>query len=129
MDRITGIVLILLSCLLLWSLRTVPFEAAAFPVVLFAILIFLSVFLIFGRWRGKYTFENPRDVGIAAAVMIVYSLLLPLTGFPISTGVMLWVSMWIGGYKVSKYKLPLLAALLAGCIYWVFFKLLGVPEP
>jgi hypothetical protein len=129
MDRITGIVLILLSCLLLWSLRTLPFEAAAFPVVLFAILIFLSAFLIFGRWRGKYTFENPRDVGIAAGVMIVYSLLLPLTGFPITTGIMLWVSMWIGGYKASKYKLPILAALLAGCIYWVFFKLLGVPEP
>lgn len=129
MDRITGIVLILLSCLLLWSLRNVPFEAAAFPVVLFVILIFLSSFLIFGRWKGKYTFENLRDVGIAAAVMIVYSLLLPLTGFPITTGVMLWVSMWLGGYKGSKFKLPILAAVLAGCIYWVFFKLLGVPEP
>jgi hypothetical protein len=129
MDRITGIVFILLSCFLLWSLRKLSFEAAAFPVVLFAILIFLSAFLIFGRWRGKYTFENPRDVGIAAGVMIVYSLLLPLTGFPITTGIMLWVSMWIGGYKASKYKLPILAALLAGCIYWVFFKLLGVPEP
>jgi hypothetical protein len=129
MDRITGIVLILLSCFLLWSLRTLSFEAAAFPVVLFAILIFLSAFLIFGRWKGKYTFDNPRDVGIAAAVMIVYSLLLPLTGFPITTGVMLWVSMWIGGYKGSKYKLPIIAAVLAGCIYWVFFRLLGVPEP
>lgn len=129
MDRITGIVLILLSCFLLWSLRTLSFEAAAFPVVLFAILIFLSAFLVFGRWKGKYTFENPRDVGVAAAVMIVYSLLLPLTGFPITTGVMLWVSMWIGGYKGSKYKLPIIAAVLAGCIYWVFFRLLGVPEP
>ena len=129
MDRITGIVFILLSCLLLWSLRNVPFEAAAFPVVLFVILIFLSSFLIFGRWKGKYTFENLRDVGIAAAVMIVYSLLLPLTGFPITTGIMLWVSMWLGGYKGSKFKLPILAAVLAGCIYWVFFKLLGVPEP
>ena len=129
MDRITGIVFILLSFFLLWSLRKLPLEAAAFPVVLFAILIFLSAFLIFGRWRGKYTFENPRDVGIAAVVMIVYSVLLPLTGFPITTGVMLWVSMWIGGYKASKVKLLILAALLAGCIYWVFFKLLGVPEP
>jgi hypothetical protein len=129
MDRITGIVLILLSCFLLWSLRTLSFEAAAFPVVLFSILIFLSAFLIFGRWKGKYTFDNPRDVGVAAAVMIVYSLLLPLTGFPITTGVMLWVSMWIGGYKGSKYKLPIIAAVLAGCIYWVFFRLLGVPEP
>jgi hypothetical protein len=129
MDRITGIVFILLSCFLVWSLRNVPFEAAAFPVVLFVILIFLSSFLIFGRWKGKYTFENPRDVGIAAVVMIIYSVLLPLTGFPITTGVMLWVSMWLGGYKGSKYKLPALAALLAGCIYWVFFKLVGVPEP
>jgi len=56
MDRITGIILILLSCFLLWSLRKLSFEAAAFPVVLFAILIFLSFFLIFGRWKGRYTF-------------------------------------------------------------------------
>ena len=129
MDRIIGIAFILLSCFLLWSLRTLSFEAAAFPVVLFAILIFLSAFLIFGRWRGKYTFENPRDVGISAGVMIVYSLLLPLTGFPFTTGIILWVSMALGGYKGSKYKLPIIAALLTVCIYWVFFKLLGVPEP
>ena len=129
MDRITGIILILLSCFLLWSLRKLSFEAAAFPVVLFAILIFLSFFLIFGRWKGRYTFENGRHVIVGALVMIAYGLLLPVIGFPISTGAMLWGSMWLGGYKGSKFKLPIIAALLAGCIYWVFFKLLGVPEP
>ncbi|OGP65132.1 MAG: hypothetical protein A2170_05640 [Deltaproteobacteria bacterium RBG_13_53_10] len=129
MDRITGIVVILLSCFLLWSLRNLPFEAAAFPVVLFIILIFLSSFLIFGRWKGPYIFENRRDVAVGALVMVAYSLLLPLTGFPFTTGVMLWASMWLGGYRGPKYKLPLFAAVLAGCIYWIFFKLLGVPEP
>jgi len=129
MDRITGIVLILLSGFLLWSLRKLPFEAAAFPVVLFTILVFLSLFLIFGQWRGRYTFENGRHVAVGALVMIAYGLLLPFTGFPITTGAMLWGSMWLGGYKGAKYKLPLFAAILATAIYLVFFKLLGVPEP
>jgi hypothetical protein len=129
MDRITGVILILLSCFLLWSLRTLSFEAAAFPVVLFSILILLCLFLIFGHWRGRYTFENGRHVAVGAMVMIVYGLLIPVAGFPITTGAMLWGSMWLGGYKASWYKLPMLAALLAGCIYWVFFILLGVPEP
>jgi hypothetical protein len=129
MDRITGIILILLSFFLLWSLRKLSFEAAAFPVVLFAILIFLCFFLIFGRWKGRYTFEHGRHVAVGALVMIAYGLLLPFTGFPITTAAMLWGSMLLGGYKGSKIKLPIIAALLAGCIYWVFFRLLQVPEP
>ncbi len=129
MIRTTGVILILLSCFLLWSLQGVPFEAAIFPRLLLAILIVLSFVLVIGRWKARESFENLRDVTVAALMIIAYSVSLPFTGFPVTTGVMLWASMWLGGYKGPKYRLPLIAVLLAGVIYWVFFKLVGVPEP
>lgn len=129
MDRITGIILIIVAGFFLWSLRTVPLQAATFPAGLILILIGLSLFLVIGKWKNRYPFENIKDVGIAALLMIAYTLLLPVTGFAITTSAMLLASMWLGGYRRPRYKPLIVAVLLTACIYIVFFTLLDVPPP
>lgn len=121
--------MLVVALFLLFSLRTAPLEAAAFPGGLLVILMALSVPLAVLKAGSTCSFRNVRDVAAGAALLIAYVIALPRVGFIVSTVTLLFVSIILAGYRASKIKVALISAAVTVAIYWPFVHVFGVPLP
>jgi putative tricarboxylic transport membrane protein len=135
-DRIAGAALIVLGAVVAWVSRgfVVGFPAdpvgpRAFPILAAAILALGGVWLLVRpggdpQWPDRA--DGLRLVG-AAAVLLVYPLVLPFLGFVVTTwGVVTGLSLLFGGPPLKSAGA---AFLFAGGLYLLFVHVLGVPLP
>lgn len=129
-DRAIAGIFIVVSLLLLYTLRTAPLKSALFPGVVLLVLIGLSLTIIIRKVKErKDLFVNFKDVIIVFLLFGLYIILLPRIGFLITTVAFLIVSLFVLGYKGSKLKIIIISTLVALCIYFIFANFLHVNLP
>lgn len=129
-DRITGVVFIAISVILINTLKTAPYEGRVFPLILLYTLIGLSLLLIIRKKQSKGTpFEKIREALVGAAFIVVYTILLPLIGFIPATFIFLAGAIYATGYRASKLRIAVLSVLITFITYGVFGVLLRISLP
>ena len=142
-DRITGIILLIFSLILMEASRRLPPSAtfgpgAGFlPFWLGALLALLSVLLILQAWRETVTSRAQRvfprrkalmSVGQTIAGLALYILLLERLGFLVGTGLL--TAYLLGVVEGERWPTTVLVAVLNSVgLYVVFWWLLGVSLP
>ncbi|MDR7402919.1 MAG: tripartite tricarboxylate transporter TctB family protein [Armatimonadota bacterium] len=105
-----------------------PLGPRAFPLMLGLVGLGLSLAILReGNGEGEVTVapSNLRDLGLIAAGMAAYALLLPRLGFVLATTLVL-----SGGFAFTGGRRPFLPAILfALAVYLLFTRVLGVRLP
>jgi O-antigen/teichoic acid export membrane protein len=131
-DRITSIVLFILSITSYFIAKNYPKGAGAFPKVIFIVAIILSCALFISSFLLDYKIEkkNIKFFRIFCIVIfsIIYFILFPLVGFFIATPIYLFVVMFILKYK-KVYVLIFYPLCFTLFLYLVFKVFLRVPLP
>lgn len=145
LDRISGIVLLVLGAAILWISLTLPTGtfrtpgAGLFPLIASILLLLLSAILTLQAFRSKSgpgiepppffpERGTPRRIVLGFASLLGFRYLLPVIGFGPSTGIfILFLSRFLGGYG---WKISLLyAAVSAVAFYYLFQVWLQIPMP
>lgn len=129
-NRITAIVVIVLSIFGLMEAKSYPTEAAAYPLAILLMAIALSVILLVTKPRVKTKPGNIvyRQLYGMIAFTIVYYILIRVIGYYFATLLYVLVSM----YFLKERNLIILASVPAGFVvvlYCVFGLFLRVPLP
>ena len=129
-NRITAIVVIVLSIFGLMEAKSYPTEAAAYPLAILLMAIALSVILLVTKPRVKTKPGNIvyRQLYGMIAFTIVYYILIRVIGYYFATLLYVLVSM----YFLKERNLIVLASVSVGFVvvlYCVFGLFLRVPLP
>ncbi len=129
-NRITAIVVIVLSIFGLMEAKSYPTEAAAYPLAILLMAIALSVILLVTKPRVKTKPGNIvyRQLYGMIAFTIVYYILIRVIGYYFATLLYVLVSM----YFLKERNLIILASVPVGFVvvlYCVFGLFLRVPLP
>ena len=129
-NRITAIVVIVLSIFGLMEAKSYPTEAAAYPLAILLMAIALSVILLVTKPRVKTKPGNIvyRQLYGMIAFTIVYYILIRVIGYYLATLLYVLVSM----YFLKERNLIILASVPVGFVvvlYCVFGLFLRVPLP
>lgn len=129
-NRITAIVVIVLSIFGLMEAKSYPTEAAAYPLAILLMAIALSVILLVTKPRVKTKPGNIvyRQLYGMIAFTIVYYILIGVIGYYFATLLYVLVSM----YFLKERNLIILASVPVGFVvvlYCVFGLFLRVPLP
>lgn len=127
-DRILGSTVIIISLILLYSLRDATVEAYVFPAFFLVILIIFYLILIIKPSEDKIKFQNLKDLGLQVVLIILYINVLPYVGFIISTLIFLFSSIHFSGYKNWRKNL-LVTVIVTVLLYIVFNYYLQVRLP
>ncbi|MBV1758342.1 MAG: tripartite tricarboxylate transporter TctB family protein [Dethiosulfatibacter sp.] len=128
-NRITGLVSILISVFLIFTLREKNFETQLFPVVALSILIVLSIILVFQKEQKIFEFEKIGTIAKFFALTVVYIMVLPHLGFIISTTCFISTFIIISKYEMKKIVVILYALLVSLILWFVFSYLFGIAIP
>lgn len=140
-DALIGAVLLALSLVVLWHVRTFPlvpgqpYGSALFPTLAAAGLAVASVLLIVQGLRSGSPLlrasETKTSGRIAAAVtiaaLVFYLFAAQRVGFIVSAALMLAAMLW--SYGVRRVLIVPVAVIATLVIHTLFFKLLRVPLP
>jgi putative tricarboxylic transport membrane protein len=145
LDRISGIVLLVLGTAIFWNSLTLPTGTfrtpggGLFPLIASILLIGLSTLLTLQAFLSKGGKEvaptpffpekgAPRRILLGFAGLVGYRYLLPVVGFAPSTGIfILFLIKFLGGYG---WKASIFSALVTAVIaYYLFQVWLKIPMP
>ncbi|OUM85578.1 MAG: hypothetical protein BAA01_12155 [Bacillus thermozeamaize] len=127
-DRIVGVILILISAGLLYSLKGATFEASIFPSFFLVLLIVLSSLLVIKPSGSKLTFDNIKGLLIQFALILLYLFALPRIGFIISTLFYLFIAIYLSGYRKWIHNIVTTSCLTI-LLYFIFARYLHVNLP
>lgn len=128
-DKTIGILSILVSAFLLFSLRGNTLQTTLFPTILLVVFIVLGIALIFDRGKGAYKFGNFRTVLLIYIIFAIYIVILPYLGFIISTALFIGLFLVLTKYKTSKLGFVLIPIAISLSIWFVFAYLFKVSLP
>ncbi len=140
-NRIAGVILFALFAYSFAMALDFGKRAAYFPIFVSVCGMLLSVFLFVSGFlkdrAGKKDESLSRaakvKVAVMAAAILIYAAGIEYIGFSVSTFVFLFVMMCAGYTKkltaAQLGKILLVAAVMTGCVFYVFEKLLFVPLP
>ncbi|KUO69406.1 MAG: hypothetical protein APF77_14175 [Clostridia bacterium BRH_c25] len=128
-DRIVGIICILTSLFLLFSLREKAFEAKAFPTALLVIFIILSIMLVIDKKKEKHEFHNLKSVLLNCLLFFAYIFMMPHIGFIISTTCFISLFIIISKYSMKKTTVIIMSLLVSMIIWFIFSYLFGISLP
>lgn len=128
-DRLVGIISILISLFLLFSLTGKAFEAKVFPVALLVVLIILSVLLILDKKKKTYEFKSLDKVLLYYFLFFIYIVTMPYIGFVISTTCFMSLFIIISKYNMKKYMVVLMSLMISLVIWFIFSYLFGISLP
>ncbi|MEA4848358.1 MAG: tripartite tricarboxylate transporter TctB family protein [Clostridiaceae bacterium] len=128
-DRTMGIISVLVSLFLLFSLRGKAFEAKAFPVALLIVLAILSILLIFDKKKKTYEFKSLYKVLLYYLLFFVYVAVMPYIGFIISTTCFMCLFIIMSKYDINKVMAAVLSLLTALITWFIFSHLFGISLP
>jgi len=128
-DKTIGILSILVSAFLLFSLRGNTLQTTLFPTMLLIVFVVLGIALIFGKGKETYKFSNFRTVLLIYIVFVIYIVVLPHLGFIISTALFIGLFLVLTKYKTSKLGFVLIPIAVSLSIWFVFAYLFKVSLP
>lgn len=128
-DKIIGILSILVSVFLLFSLRGNTLQTTLFPGILLIAFMALGIALIFGKGKETYKFGNFRTVALTYIIFAAYIVILPHLGFIISTTLFIGLFLVLNKYKTSTLGFILIPIAVSLSIWFVFAYLFKVSLP
>jgi len=128
-DKTIGVLCILVSVFLLFSLRGNTLQTTLFPIMLLVVFIALGLVLIFIKEKETYKFSNFRTVLLIYVIFAVYIIILPYAGFIVSTALFIGVFLFLTKYKTSILGFILTPIFLSLSIWFVFGFLFKVSLP
>lgn len=128
-DRTLGIICILTSLFLLFSIKSKSFETKAFPVALLVSCAVLSILLVIGKKKKTYEFKSIDKVLLYYLLFFAYVITIPYIGFIIATTCFLSLFIIISKYKMKKIVIIILSLAISLITWYIFAGLFGIALP
>jgi hypothetical protein len=128
-DRVLGIISIIASSLLMFSLWEKRIEAKVFPLILLIVLILLSIVLIIRKGQKEYDFKKLDQVFMNFLITSIYIFVLPYIGFVVSTTCFVSIFIIINKYPIKMIVAVILSLFMSLFLWFIFVKLFGITLP